>query len=137
MNKTIDEIPEPVLEILRQHAWPGNVRELQNFVARAVLLTEGTTLHPPLSDLRCVTPAKSSDPQQTLAEIERGYIAETLNSTNWVVGGRQGAAAKLGMPRTTLIARMRKLGLSRKSRNSEWPLLAAGNAEAEAFAHAG
>jgi formate hydrogenlyase transcriptional activator len=131
MNKTIDEIPEYVLDTLRQHVWPGNVRELQNFIERAVLLTEEGTLRPPLSDLSRIAPARSDQPRQTLAELERGYIAEMLRRTNWVVGGRNGAAAKLGLPRTTLIARMRKLGITRDS------LSPPGDAASEAFAYVG
>jgi formate hydrogenlyase transcriptional activator len=113
MNKTIDDIPEHVMEALSLHDWPGNIRELQNFIERAVLLTEGRRLHPPLSELTSLMPSVSSGPARTLEEVERVYIAETLQRANWVVGGRSGAAAILGLPRTTLIARMRKLGISR------------------------
>ncbi|HUA19388.1 MAG TPA: sigma 54-interacting transcriptional regulator [Bryobacteraceae bacterium] len=116
MNKAIDEIPEQVLEALCQHDWPGNIRELQNFIERAVVMTEGRVLRPRLSELtRMSLPqtSTSSAPGRTLAELERVHITETLHRTNWVVGGREGAAAKLGLPRTTLIARMRKLGISR------------------------
>jgi formate hydrogenlyase transcriptional activator len=115
MNKTIDDIPEYVMKALCLHDWPGNIRELQNFIERAVLMTNGNSLHPPLADLtRSLMPESSSEPPRTLAEMERAYITETLQRTNWVVGGREGAAAKLGLPRTTLIARMRKLGVSRQ-----------------------
>jgi formate hydrogenlyase transcriptional activator len=131
MNKTIDEIPEYVLDTLRRHAWPGNVRELQNFIERAVVLTEEGALRPPLSELSRIGPARSNQPRQTLAELERGYIAEMLRRTNWVVGGRNGAAAKLGLPRTTLIARMRKLGITRNSLSR--PV----DAASEAFAYVG
>jgi len=113
MNKTIDEIPEYVMEVLCGYAWPGNIRELQNFIERAVLLSEGGRFSPPLSELTRVTAAQSRGPAQTLAEMERVYIMETLQKTNWIVGGRAGAAARLGLPRTTLIARMRKLGITR------------------------
>ncbi|HTR34341.1 MAG TPA: sigma-54 dependent transcriptional regulator [Bryobacteraceae bacterium] len=114
MNRLVDEIPEHVMEALCQHDWPGNIRELQNFIERAVVLTEGRVLRPRLSELTRMTPtATSSVSGRTLAELERVYITETLHRTNWVVGGREGAAAKLGLPRTTLIARMRKLGISR------------------------
>ena len=115
MNKVIDTVPEYVLDALRRHTWPGNVRELQNFVERAVLLAEGGTLHPALSDLTRIAPVEADERRRTLLEVERAYIAEVLQRTNWVVGGRDGAAAKLGLPRTTLIARMRKLGITRSS----------------------
>jgi len=123
MNKMIDSIPEQVMEVLRRHAWPGNIRELQNFIERAVLLSEGRVLRPPLAELTRLTPAASSEPARTLAEMERVYIIETLQRTNWVIGGRSGAAAKLGLPRTTLIARMHKLGISRgpAELRAAWP----------------
>jgi transcriptional regulator with GAF, ATPase, and Fis domain len=115
MNKNIDEIPGQVMEILRRHDWPGNIRELQNFVERAVVVTDGSRLHPPFGDLERLTPPAQTGSSRTLAEMERIYIRETLQKTNWTVGGRSGAAARLGLPRTTLIARMRKLGISRDS----------------------
>jgi formate hydrogenlyase transcriptional activator len=116
MNKTIDEIPEQVMEMICGHDWPGNIRELQNFIERAVVMTEGRTLRP-MAELTRMTPAAPSmNPPGTLAEVERAYIMETLQQTNWVVGGPIGAAAKLGLARTTLIARMQKLGISRDKR---------------------
>ena len=123
LNKTIDDIPEQVMDILRLHAWPGNIRELQNFVERAVLLTEGRRLRPALSELMRPVPSASSESARTLAEVERVHITETLQKANWVVGGRTGAAAILGLPRTTLIARMRKLGISRGTfeARTAWP----------------
>jgi formate hydrogenlyase transcriptional activator len=123
MNKTIDDIPDFVMEAFCQYSWPGNIRELQNFMERAVLLTEGGSLRPPLAQLRGSVRAASnepprmeplrSEPPRTLADMERAHIAEMLERTNWVIGGRGGAAAQLGMPRTTLISRMQKLGISR------------------------
>jgi formate hydrogenlyase transcriptional activator len=116
MNKSIDVIPDHVMDILRIHNWPGNIRELQNVIERAVVMTEGRTLRPPLSELTRMAPATTvSESSQTLQEVERVYIRETLQKANWIVGGRTGAAAKLGLPRTTLISRMRKLGISRDS----------------------
>lgn len=117
MNKTIDGVPDDVMNVLRHHEWPGNIRELQNFVERAVLMTNGAMLRPPLEELTQLVPAsgRSSVPVWTLADMERVYITETLRTVNWVVGGRGGAAARLGIPRTTLIARMRKLGISRET----------------------
>jgi len=124
MNKTIDGIPEHVMESLGLHDWPGNIRELQNFIERSVLMTQGRLLRPPLSELSRRAPVASSKPAGTLAEMERVYITETLHESNWVVGGRAGAAAKLGIPRTTLIARMHKLGISREKREprATWPI---------------
>src|SRR5271166_7034469 len=109
------------MELLRLHDWPGNIRELENFIERAVVLTQGRELCPPLSGLTHRMPTTSNEPgpalapARTLEEVERVHIAETLQRTNWVVGGRAGAAARLGLPRTTLIARMRKLGISRET----------------------
>src|SRR5277367_1652430 len=143
MGKTVDGIPEHVMDALCGHDWPGNIRELQNFIERAMVVTEGGMLRPPLSELTRLLPAgpSTSASGQTLAEVERVYITETLQSTNWVVGGPAGAAAKLGLPRTTLIARMRKLGIARQTLRCTWPVVAAGeNAAREhyqaAFAHA-
>jgi formate hydrogenlyase transcriptional activator len=131
MNKTIDGIPEHVMEVLRAHDWPGNIRELQNFMERAVLMTEGRLLRPPLSELTRFMPPASADPDRTLAQMERVYITETLQRSNWVVGGRAGAAAKLGLPRTTLIARMRRLGISRGTREMRATPCAGGYASEE------
>jgi len=128
MNKTFDEIPEQVMDMICGHDWPGNIRELQNFIERAVVISEGRSLRPPMAELTRLTPAAPSmTPAGTLAEMERAYITETLQQTNWVVGGRTGAAAKLGLPRTTLIARMQKLGISRDKRgvNNVLPISAA------------
>lgn len=125
MNKNIAHIPEHVMQAFRQHHWPGNIRELQNCVERAVLMTEGEVLHPPLSELTRRIPAMTSNESaRTLAEMERGHITATLQKSNWIVGGQAGAAVKLGLPRTTLIARMRKLGISRDTfrvNNDDYP----------------
>ena len=142
MNKQIDGVPEHVMDMLRQHDWPGNIRELQNFIERAVVMTEGRLLQPPLSGLTRVAPRAVSAPNRTLAELERVHIAETLRNTNWVVGGPAGAARKLGLPRTTLISRMQKLGILRERPASEVaidrispPPGPTGHADLNAFAH--
>jgi formate hydrogenlyase transcriptional activator len=114
MNRTIDDIPDHVVDVLRRHDWPGNIRELQNFIERSVLLSQGRLLQPPLAELTRITPQAVPDSERTLAEVERVYIAETLQKTNWVIGGRSGAAARLGLPRTTLLSRMRKHGIFRE-----------------------
>src|SRR5262249_48294052 len=93
--------------------WPGNVRELQNFIERAVVLTRGPELQAPVTELRNGPVAAPG--VRTLADAERAHILSALRETNWTVGGRNGAAARLGLFRTTLIAKMRKLGISRET----------------------
>jgi len=110
-GKVIDEIPDEVMDALKGHDWPGNIRELQNFIERAVIMTNGPVLKPQITELRR-RDAKSGT-VRTLADAERVHIVATLHESNWVVGGQNGAAARLGLPRTSLIARMQKLGISR------------------------
>ena len=115
LNKTIDVIPDEVLATLQAHDWPGNIRELQNFLERAVLFSPGSVLRLPLGLKQTVT-QRSESAARTLAEADREHILETLNQTNWLIGGQDGAANRLGLPRTTLIYKMRKLGIeSRRS----------------------
>jgi len=112
MNRRVDTVPVETMAALMQYAWPGNVRELQNFVERAVILSPGATLRAPLESLRWaeqVSPA----PPVTLGEAEYNHILKTLIETNWVIGGPKGAAKRLGVNRTTLNSKMRKLGLLR------------------------
>jgi hypothetical protein len=109
-GKSIDSIPEDVMEALMSHDWPGNIRELQNFIERAVIMTTGAVLSPRLAELRMQA---VSTEVRTLADAERAHIVATLRETNGVVGGRGGAAVRLGVPRTTLIARMQRLGLAK------------------------
>ena len=111
MSKRISKISKRAMTALRGHPWPGNVRELQNVVERAVILTEGDTLHIPALPSRL--PVRTDS--MTLADAEREHILRALEESNWVVGGRSGAAARLGLNRTTLIDKMRKRGLSRKT----------------------
>jgi formate hydrogenlyase transcriptional activator len=120
LGRTIDCIPDHVMEALENYDWPGNIRELQNFVERAVIMTTGAVLRPRLTELQMQT---VSTDVRTLADAERAHIAATLRETNWVVGGRSGAAARLGLPRTTLIARMQRLGLAKfpAARNERSP----------------
>ncbi len=112
MGKNVSYIPEQVLKTLVQHDWPGNVRELQNVMERAVIMSVGPELELPPStlQLRDVRPNAA----QTLAEVERAHILDVLAKTEWVIGGRRGAAAWLGLPRTTLISRIQKLGITRQ-----------------------
>jgi formate hydrogenlyase transcriptional activator len=114
LNKTIDSIPEEVVEVLKAHDWPGNIRELQNCIERAMLFSPGSVLRLPLDLKQTVTQTvkqSSESASRTLADADRDHILETLNQTNWMIGGQGGAADRLGLPRTTLIYKMRKLGI--------------------------
>jgi formate hydrogenlyase transcriptional activator len=120
MQKSIDQIPAETLHRLLSYSWPGNVRELQNFIERAVILTSGkvlratqvTELDPPTD--KCGTAAQSATKRAlTLRDAERELIIQALAETNWVVGGSKGAAVILGLKRTTLISKMRRMRLSR------------------------
>lgn len=111
LNKPIDTIPQEVMEFLMSHDWPGNIRELQNFLERAVVLSPGSVLRPPLTELKQIMRPESPSASRTLAAAERDHILEVLNETKWTVGGQDGAAVRLGLPRTTLIHKMRKLGI--------------------------
>lgn len=115
LNKQVDVIPEDVMEFLKCHDWPGNIRELENFIERAIVLSPGSVLRPALPELKLLTRQESSKPSQTLAAAERDHILEVLNETKWMIGGQKGAAARLGLPRTTLIHKMRKLGIERRT----------------------
>lgn len=110
MSRRIDEIPTSTMEALCNYCWPGNVRELQNFIERAVVLSEGQVLQPPLSDLEQSQKSKLG----TLEEVEREHVLHALREAQWVIGGPSGAAARLGMKRTTLAYRIRKLKIPRK-----------------------
>jgi formate hydrogenlyase transcriptional activator len=112
MNKVIDNVPEEAMRVLAEHSWPGNIRELRNFIERSIILSSGTTLCPPLDLLRPKRNPVSTSPV-TLEDAEREHICKALERTNWVVGGPDGAAAQLGIKRSTLYFRMRKLGISR------------------------
>jgi formate hydrogenlyase transcriptional activator len=111
LNKPIDSIPDDVMEVLKTHDWPGNIRELQNFIERAVVLSPESVLRPTLTELKQMTRLPSAAASRTLAEAEREHIREVLKQTDGLIGGRDGAAARLGLPRTTLVYKMRKLGI--------------------------
>jgi formate hydrogenlyase transcriptional activator len=114
MSKSIDQIPTETMEALVRYRWPGNVRELQNFVERAVILSPHSVLRAPVGELDPFHPSQERNvPMSGLAEVERDHIVSALEASNWVVGGRSGAAERLGMKRTTLVSRMQKLGISR------------------------
>lgn len=111
MNKSIDQIPGETIQALTRHHWPGNIRELQNVIERAVILTQGNTLNVPLDKLERASVSTQVNRAMTLEEVERQHILQTLLETEWVIGGAHGAAARLGLPRTSLIYRMQKLGI--------------------------
>jgi formate hydrogenlyase transcriptional activator len=117
MQKTINRIPEEVMDSLTSHSWPGNIRELQNFVECSVILTRGHTLCSPLARLRPVAQG-NSEQAITLEDLNREHICRTLRQTHGVIMGPNGAAARLGIKRTTLYGRMRKLGISRSNKTS-------------------
>ena len=115
MNKKIDEIPSETMDALVRYRWPGNVRELQNFVERAVILSPRSVLRAPTSELEPFNSHRESNvPMSGLAEVERDHILHALEASNWVIGGRNGAAERLGMKRTSLVYRMKKLRISRR-----------------------
>jgi formate hydrogenlyase transcriptional activator len=118
MKKCVEKIPGEAMETLCSYQWPGNVRELQNFIERAVILSPGNVLRAPLAELKqpCEpldASHKSAAEYVTLKDAEREHILQALAETNWVIGGPKGAAARLGLVRTTLISKMQRLGISR------------------------
>jgi formate hydrogenlyase transcriptional activator len=112
LNKVIDTIPTEVMEVLKLHHWPGNVRELESFIERAVIMSPGPILRPPLADLRHLLKPISSVAGGTLAESERDHILAVLEDTGWMIGGYSGAAARLGLARSALVYTMQKLGIA-------------------------
>jgi formate hydrogenlyase transcriptional activator len=99
------------MEALKDHSWPGNVRELQNFIERAVILSPGSVLRAPLVELKQAAVQTPGSELSTLEEIEREHVLRAIRASNWVIGGPNGAAARLGMKRTTLAYRIRKLNI--------------------------
>jgi formate hydrogenlyase transcriptional activator len=99
---------------LSKYHWPGNIRELENLIERSVILSQGPDLHVPLGELEAPTVMVPNE-ATTLEAAEREHILRILRETNWVIGGPSGAAARLGMKRTTLQSKIRKLGISRQS----------------------
>jgi formate hydrogenlyase transcriptional activator len=118
MNKRITAISEEFMTALVRHSWPGNVRELQNFIERSVILSTSTVLRGSLPELTGTL--KLSAPV-TLKEAERSHILQTLQQTKGVVSGRNGAAARLGLPRTTLMSKMQRLGITKRWQSSALP----------------
>jgi formate hydrogenlyase transcriptional activator len=121
MRKRITGISDDFMTALVRHSWPGNVRELQNFIERSVILSTGAVLSGSMPE---VTGTLKSSAAMTLEQAERSHIRHTLEQTEGAVGGRDGAAARLGLPRTTLISKMRRLGINR-GQSSALPVRAA------------
>jgi formate hydrogenlyase transcriptional activator len=114
MNKRIESIPAETMATLSQYSWPGNIRELENLIERSVILSQGPDLHVPLGELKKPT-AATANGVVTLEAAEREHILRALQEANWVIGGPSGAAARLGMKRTTLQSKIRKLNIARHS----------------------
>ena len=111
-GKSIEFVSDEVMVAIEKYSWPGNIRELQNFIERSVILTKGPALQAPTEGLErndCFAHELC-----TLADADRVHIIGALRETHWVVGGKSGAASRLGLNRTTLIAKMQKLGISRE-----------------------
>jgi formate hydrogenlyase transcriptional activator len=114
MRKTIDTVPSETMEALIHYRWPGNIRELENVIERAVILSPGPVLRLSLRDLNSrIAPGQNTDRHQTLEEVERTHILRTLKETRWILSGPSGAASRLGLNRSTLYFRMKKLGIAR------------------------
>lgn len=112
MKKRIETIPAEAMKALQAYPWPGNIRELENFIERAVILSSGSDLMVPLSELKSLSPPSNGSPK-TLEDAEREHILKALREAKWTIGGSAGAAARLGMKRTTLQSKMQKLGIMR------------------------
>jgi formate hydrogenlyase transcriptional activator len=116
MGKQIEHVPPETMAALSSYQWPGNIRELQNFIERSVILSSENVLDAPLASLKSATEVESLGPI-TLEDAERDHIRKTLEQTRWVVAGPNGAAARLGIKRSTLYFRMQKLGISRTKKD--------------------
>jgi len=112
MKEQIETIPTEAMNALTRWDWPGNVRELENFIERSVILSEGTTLIVPLSELRPIYEGARHD--ATLESLERDHILRVLRESGGVIAGLHGAAARLGMKRTTLQSKMQRMGITRE-----------------------
>ena len=112
MNRRIETIPSHAMEVFANYPWPGNVRELQNFIERAVILSPGSVLRAPLADLKQSSLPNANSKPSTADQAERDRVLQAIRASNWVIGGPSGAAARLGMKRTTLAYRIRKLNIS-------------------------
>jgi formate hydrogenlyase transcriptional activator len=115
MKKRIETIPSEAMKALQAYRWPGNVRELENFIERAVILTQGPDLFVSLAELKRTPSHTTNSGNTTLEQAEREHIIKALRESEWIIGGPAGAAARLGMKRTTLQSKMQKLGITRPS----------------------
>jgi formate hydrogenlyase transcriptional activator len=113
MKKHIETIPSEAMQALQAYHWPGNVRELENFIERAVILTQGPDLFVSLAELKRTPSHITNSKPTTLEQAEREHILKALRESEWIIGGPAGAAARLGMKRTTLQSKMQKLNISR------------------------
>jgi formate hydrogenlyase transcriptional activator len=120
MNKVVDHIPAQTMEAMLAYDWPGNIRELQNFMERGVILSPGSIFQPPFLPTRRQN-TNVQTIRKTLDDATRDHVLQTLEETQWVVGGRHGAAARLGVARTTLISKMRRLGIDLARGDSKNP----------------
>jgi formate hydrogenlyase transcriptional activator len=116
MGKQIEHISPETMSAVMAFPWPGNIRELQNFIERSVIVTSGNVLQPLLASLTSAAEVESVG-AITLEDAERDHICKILEQTRWVVAGPNGAAARLGIKRSTLYFRMQKLGISRSKKN--------------------
>jgi transcriptional regulator with GAF, ATPase, and Fis domain len=128
IGKRVEQIPEETMLALRSYDWPGNVRELQNLVQRAVILANDGVLPNPLPSNHFETVTVTSR-SAALREVDRALILQALDAADWMIGGPEGAAAKLGLKRTTLFYKMKKLGISRPSPTRRVKVLAEASAE--------
>jgi formate hydrogenlyase transcriptional activator len=110
MNKAVQAIPPETMEAMLGYDWPGNIRELQNFIERGIIISRSPVFRPDLDQIQHQG-AKRPYSKQTLDEAMRNHIVQTLDEVKWVLGGQHGAATRLGIPRTTLISKMRRLGI--------------------------
>jgi formate hydrogenlyase transcriptional activator len=119
MGKQVESIPPETMAAFQRYSWPGNIRELQNLVERAVILSRDGALPNPLhkEQTEFITPSlhrsRTFQSLMTLEDSDHALIVQTLEQAGWIVGGPRGAAAKLGLKRTTLLAKMRRMGISR------------------------
>jgi hypothetical protein len=113
MKKHIETIPSDAMKALQAYPWPGNVRELENFIERAVILTQGQDLFVSLAELKPTPSHTPNSEATTLEQAEREHILKVLRESNWAISGPAGASTKLGMKRTTLQSKMQKLNISR------------------------
>ena len=114
MNRRVTTIPADAVRLLTEYDWPGNIRELKNFIERSVILSPGAELRAPMEDLDWSKQVAQPRPE-TLVQAEYEHILKALKDSGWIVGGPMGAAKKLGLKRTTLIGKMRKMRILRST----------------------